>query len=63
VWKFLGLPPRRLQSRVRHNYLPSAGMAPETRLLLQESLIEHNRALADLLGRPLPWPAAAESIR
>jgi len=63
VWKFLGLPPRRLQSRVRHNYLPSAGMAPETRLLLQENLIEHNRALADLLGRPLPWPAAAESIR
>jgi hypothetical protein len=63
VWKYLGLPPRRLQSRVRHNYLPSAGMAPETRLRLQESLIEHNRGLADLLGRPLPWPAAAESIR
>ena len=63
VWKFLGLPPRRLQSRVRHNYLPSAGMAPQTRLGLQESLIEHNRGLADLLGRPLPWPAAAESIR
>ena len=63
VWRFLGLPPRRLQSRVRHNYLPSAGMAPETRLRLQESLKEHNRGLADLLGRPLPWPAAAESIR
>jgi len=63
VWKFLGLPPRRLQSRVRHNYLPSGGMAPETRLHLQQSLIEHNRGLADLLGRPLPWPAVAESIR
>ena len=63
VWKFLGLPPRRLQSRVRHNYLPSAGMATQTRLRLQESLIEHNRGLADLLGRPLPWPTAAESTR
>jgi hypothetical protein len=63
VWKFLGLPPRRLQSRVRHNYLPSADMAPETRLQLQNSLIEHNQGLADLLGRTLPWPAGAESIR
>ena len=62
VWKFLGLPPRRLQSRFRHNYMPSAGMAPQTRLRLQESLIEHNRGLADLLGRPLPWPVGAESI-
>ena len=43
--------------------MPSAGMAPQTRLRLQESLIEHNRGLADLLGRPLPWPVGAESIR
>jgi hypothetical protein len=63
VWKFLGLPPRRLRSRFRHNYLPAAGMAPQTRLRLQESLIEHNRGLADLLARPLPWPAGAESVR
>lgn len=63
VWKFLGLPSRPLHSRVRHNYLPSADMAPETRLRLQNSLIEHNQGLADLLGRPLPWPAGAESIR
>jgi hypothetical protein len=63
VWKFLGLPPHRLQSRVRHNYLPSADMAPETRLRLQNSLVEHNQGLADLLGRSLPWPTSAESIR
>jgi hypothetical protein len=63
VWKFLGLPPHRLQSRVRHNYLPAADMAPETRSHLQSSLVDHNQGLADLLGRPLPWPASAESIR
>jgi hypothetical protein len=63
VWKFLGLPPHRLQSRFRHNYTPSEDMAPETRLRLQNSLVEHNQGLADLLGRPLPWPASAESVR
>lgn len=63
VWKFLGLPPRRLQSRIRHNYLPAPQMLPATRHRLQEGLAEHNRDLADLLGRPLPWPANAESIR
>lgn len=63
AWKFLGLPPGRLQSRVRHNYLPAADMAVETRMRLQESLTDHHRGLADLLGRPLPWPTGAESIR
>lgn len=63
VWKFLGLPPSRLRSRVRYNYLPAPGMAPETRRHLQESLTEHNRDLVDLLGRPLPWPAGAASVR
>jgi hypothetical protein len=62
VWKFLGLPPHLLQSRVRHNYLPAADMATETRHRLQESLVEHNRGLSDLLGRPLPWPVSTESI-
>ncbi len=63
VWKFLGLPPRRLLSRVRHNYLPAPEMLQETRQRLHEALAEHNRQLADLLGRPLPWPAQAEAIR
>jgi hypothetical protein len=62
VWRFLGLPPRQLRSRVRHNYMPSADMLPETRMSLQESLADHHQGLADLLGRPLPWPANAESI-
>ena len=63
VWKFLGLPPRQLQSRVRYNYMPAPEMAPETRRRLQEYLAEHHRDLADLLGRPLPWPAGARSAR
>jgi hypothetical protein len=63
VWRFLGLPPHRLQSRIRHNYLQAPQMLPETRHRLREGLAEHNRDLADLLGRPLPWPANAESIR
>jgi Sulfotransferase domain len=63
VWEFLGLPPRKLQSRERHNYLPAPQMFPETRRALQEALAEHNRGLADLLGRALPWPVAAESVR
>jgi len=63
VWEFLGLPPHRLQSRVRHNYMPAPEMAPETRHRLQESLADHNRDLAGLLGRPLPWPAGLTSAR
>jgi hypothetical protein len=63
VWKFLGLPPRRLQNRTRYNYLPARGMAPETRRRLRESLAEHDRDLADLLGRPLPWPGDRMSAR
>jgi Sulfotransferase domain len=63
VWEFLGLPPGRLQSRFRHNYMPSADMEPQTRLRLQADLLDHNRGLAELLGRPLPWPAASESVR
>lgn len=63
VWKFLGLPPSRLRSRVRYNYLPAPEMASETRRRLRESLAEHNRDLVGLLGRPLPWPAGAASVR
>jgi hypothetical protein len=63
VWRFLGLPPRQLRSTIRHNYLPSAGMAAETRQHLRESLAEHNRGLAELLGRQFPWPAGMEAVR
>jgi hypothetical protein len=63
VWKFLGLPPHQLRSRVRHNYLPSSNMLPDTRARLRETFAEHNQGLAELLGRPLPWPAPAESVR
>lgn len=63
VWKFLGLPPHQLRNQTRYNYLPSAGMAAQTRQRLTESLADHHRELADLLGRPLPWPAAAAAKR
>jgi hypothetical protein len=62
VWNFLGLPPHELRSRFKHNYMPSADMLPETRVRLQESLADHHRGLADLLGRPLPWPVKAEPV-
>jgi hypothetical protein len=58
IWEFLGLRPHRLQSRLRHNYLPGPDMVPETRQRLQKAFTEHNQQLADLLGRPLPWPTA-----
>jgi hypothetical protein len=63
VWKFLGLPPGRLASRVRHNYLPAPGISPQTRQRLQAGLADHNRGLEDLLGCSLPWPAAAQPVR
>jgi Sulfotransferase domain len=59
VWKFLGLPPHRLRNQKRYNYLPAPGMAPETRRHLNESLAGHHRDLAELLGRPLPWPVGS----
>jgi hypothetical protein len=62
VWKFLGLVPGQLRSRVRHNYLPAPGIRPETRYRLQEGLAEHNRGLGELLGRSLPWPASKETV-
>lgn len=63
VWKFLGLPARPLQSRIRYNYRPAPEMLRDTRNRLQRDLAEHNRQLADLLGRPLPWPVNAEAVR
>jgi Sulfotransferase domain len=63
VWKFLGLAPGRLTSRVRHNYMPAPDIRPETRQRLREGLEDHNRGLEDLLGRSLPWPTSKEPVR
>jgi hypothetical protein len=63
VWKFVGLPPGRLASRIRHNYLPAPDIRPETRQRLQQALADHNRGLEELLSRPLPWPAARQPVR
>lgn len=57
VWRFLGLAPRELQSRTRHNDQPAPDIEPETRERLQKELAEHNQGLEELLGRRLPWPA------
>lgn len=63
IWKFVGLPPARLASRIRHNYLPAPDIRPETRQRLQQALADHNRGLEELLSRPLPWPAARQPVR
>jgi hypothetical protein len=63
VWEFLGLAPRKLRSRTRHNYLPAADIRPETRQRLQEALADHNRGLEKLLGRSLPWPASRQPVQ
>lgn len=55
IWSFLGLPPRELRSRMRHNYIPAPGIPASTRQFLQSSFAEHNRELERLLGRTLPW--------
>ena len=59
VWSFLGLPPRELRSRTRHNYIPAPGIQPATRQRLQSALAGHNRELERLLGRTLPWPVTS----
>jgi hypothetical protein len=62
VWKFLGLPPASLRSRVRHNYLPAPDILPQTRDRLQEALADHNRGLEELLGRALPWSSSQRPV-
>jgi|SRR5579872_6862655 len=63
IWRFLGLPPRKLASRTRHNHQAAPDIRPETRQRLQEALADHNRGLEELLGRRLPWPATRQSVR
>ena len=63
VWRFLGLAPRKLLSRTRHNGQAAPDMRPETGERLQEELADHNRGLEELLGRPLPWPTSKQPVR
>ena len=62
VWSFLGLPPHKLVSRKRYNYLPAPGIPSATRQRLRDALAEHNRELDELLGRTLPWPASKRTV-
>lgn len=52
----LGLPPRPLLDAEAHNAAPSADMDPGIRRELRERFRPDVAELADLLGRPLPWP-------
>jgi hypothetical protein len=63
IWSFLGLAPRTLQSRTRHNYIPAADIQPATRRRLQSAFAEHNHELERLLGHALPWPAVVPPDR
>jgi hypothetical protein len=63
VWRFLGLAPRKLVSRAKHNHQPAPGIRAETRERLQEALADHNGGLEELLGRRLPWPASKQPVR
>jgi hypothetical protein len=63
IWRFLGLPPRKLVSRTRHNHQQAPDIHPETRQRLLEAFADHNHSLEELLGRPLPWPASKQLAR
>jgi hypothetical protein len=62
VWRFLGLAPRKLMSRTRHNHQNAPDIRPETRERLQKSLANHNEGLEELLKRRLPWPASQQPV-
>ena len=59
VWRFLGLAPRKLLSRTRHNHQAAPGIRPETREQLQEALADHNRSLEECSGAPCHGPRAS----
>jgi hypothetical protein len=63
IWRFLGLAPRMLVSRERHNHQSARDIRPETRQRLQEVLADHNKGLEELLGHSLPWPATRQPVR
>ena len=60
IWRFLGLEPRKLLSRTKHNQQAAPDIRPETRERLQHAVADHNRGLEELLARPLPWPASKQ---
>ncbi len=60
IWRFLGLEPRKLRSRTRHNQQVAPDIRPETRERLQDAVADHNRGLEELLARSLPWPASKQ---
>jgi hypothetical protein len=63
IWRFLGLEPRKLLSRIRHNHQSAPEIRPETRDRLQNTVADHNRDLEELLARSLPWPASKQPAR
>jgi hypothetical protein len=63
IWRFLGLTPRKLVSRTRHNHQPAPDLRPETRQRLRDAVADHNRGLEELLRRSLPWPASQQTAR
>ncbi|MEV0662465.1 sulfotransferase domain-containing protein [Actinomadura luteofluorescens] len=54
---FLGLPPHRLRSAERHNYLPAPPMDPAVKDELTEFYRPHNRELFEWLGVDFGWPS------
>jgi len=57
VLEFLDLPPFRPEAGFgRWNASPPADLAPATRRRLREHYQPFDERLAELLGRPLPWP-------
>ncbi len=52
---FLGLPPHPLTDTRQYNPSPPKEMSTATRDRLRERLHDHDGALAELVGRPLPW--------
>lgn len=56
VFEFLGLSGLDLRTSEVLNAAPTAPMASGTRESLRRHFAPHNDALAQLVGRPLPWP-------
>ena len=55
VCDFLGIPRRRVPTRIRHNYIPAPPMDPAVRDELRSFYQPHNAALARFLDMDLGW--------
>jgi hypothetical protein len=53
--RFLGIDPSPIPRIERHNHRPADPMDPDVEAELREFYRPHNTALAELLGRELPW--------